>query len=401
MRKSVCLVFAVFLLSTISGAEEIDTDLPALRSNEKTLAAWAAETGAAKLIHLEPISANTEHQIDPHGIRLFGNKRYALVPDRNGDAVLCFDVSDPENMRLLSAVSDERTKAAHYVTIGPEGRYGYTGAAGYFTIIDLTDPEDVAICGAVRAGKRFSQEIVIEAERDLAYWAATGDHTLYAVDISDKAAPRITGSIAGAGAPNYLESVAHLELHPEKPILFATSYRDHHLCSFDVTEPGVFRLLDTTGEHMISPHEIVYDRGYLYVAVMYDNDAENPRADGALAVYDVSDPASMHFVTELRMGAAPPASQYPFDMLHGLTLDPDRMLLFGASQKNNGTKCTQQNSALSVFDVRDPERPVWLESYQSCDWLEGAQQVDFRGDILFTANHDVPSIAAFRLFGTE
>ena len=115
----------------------------------------------------------------------------------------------------------------------------------------------------------------------------------------------------------------------------------------------------------------------------------------------MSDPESLRCVTELRMGDDAPADRYPFDMLHGLRLDRERKLLFGSSQKNNGTRCTTRNSALSVFDVRDPARPVWLQSLQSCAWLEGAQQPDFRNGFLFTANHDVPSIAAFRLYAPE
>ena len=142
-----------------------------------------------------------------------------------------------------------------------------------------------------------------------------------------------------------------------------------------------------------------YYRGYLYIGTMYDNDAETPREDGALTVFDVSDPADLRFVTELRMGPEDPANQYLFDMLHGLTLDPDRRLLFGASQKNNGTECTEKNSALTVFDVREPASPKWIQSYQSCEWLNGVQEVVFHGNILYTVNHDVPSIASFRLCG--
>lgn len=373
----------------------------ALRSNDAALAAWAKAHPDRPEIRLRPISAYREHQVDPHGIRLFGKGHYALVPDRNGDAVLCFDVADPHNMRFLSRVADTRTRSAHYVTIGADEQYAYTGAAGCFTIIDISNPGKIAIAGAVRAGKRFSQEIVLDEARNIAYWAATGDHTIFAIDVSDKAAPRVLGSAGGAGPPHFLESVAHLELHGDKPVLLATSYRDHHLISFEVSEPGVFRLLDAAGGHLVSPHELVYDRGYCHIAVMYDNDAEHPREDGALVVYDVSEPASLRYVTELRMGDEYPANRYPFDMLHGLRLDRERKLLFGASHKNNGTECTTRNSALSVFDVRDPARPVWLQSYQSCAWLEGAQQADFCNGLLFTANHDVPSIAAFRLYAAE
>ena len=177
------------------------------------------------------------------------------------------------------------------------------------------------------------------------------------------------------------------------------SRRGHHLISFDVSERGTFELLDATGDPLVSPHEMEYYRGYLYIGTMYDNDAETPREDGALTVFDVSDPADLRFVTELRMGPEDPANQYLFDMLHGLTLDPDRRLLFGASQKNNGTECTEKNSALTVFDVREPASPKWVQSYQSCEWLNGVQEVVFHGDILYTVNHDVPSIASFRLYG--
>lgn len=350
-------------------------------------------------INLDPISANTEHQVDSHGIRLFAEGKYALVADRRGDAVLCFDVSDPSDMHLVSKVSDERTEGAHYVTIGPEERYAYTGAVGRFTVIEITDPENITIHGSVKANDKFSQDIVVAEDNTTAYWASTGVHTLYAVDVTDKTAPRVLGSVSGTGPPNFLESVAHLELSPDDSLLFATSYRDHHLISFDVSERGSFKLLDATGDHLVSPHEMEQYKGHLYVGTMYDNDAKNPREDGALTVFDISDPAELQFVREVRMGPKPPANQYPFDMLHGLTLDPNRKLLFGASQKNNGTKCTDKNSALTVFDVSDPASPAWVQSYQSCKWLNGAQEVVFHGDILYSANHDVPSIASFRLYG--
>jgi len=365
----------------------------------QVVACLFAATGVAQEINLDPISANTNHQEDSHGIRLFDEGQYALVADRRGDAVLCFDVSDPADMRFVSKVSDQRTEGAHYVTIGPEERYAYTGAVGHFTVIDITDPENLTIHGSVKANEQFSQDIVVAEDNTIAYWASTGIHTLYAVEVTDKSAPRVLGSMSGVGPPNFLESVAHLELSPDDSLLFATSYRDHHLLTFDVSERGRFERLDATGDSLVSPHEMEYYKGYLYVGTMYDNDAENPREDGALTVFDVSDPADIRFVTELRMGPTYPANQYPFDMLHGLTLDPDRKLLFGASQKNNGTTCTDKNSALSVFDVSDPASPTWVQSYQSCEWLNGAQEVVFRDGILYTVNHDVPSIASFRLYG--
>jgi len=355
----------------------------------------------AQGINIKPISANTEHQEDSHGIRLIHDGKYALVADRYGDAVLCFDVSDPADMRFVSKVSDKRTDGAHYVFIGPEEKYAYTGAVGTFTIIDITDPPNMFICGSVKANDSFSQDIAIARDNTIAYWASTGIHTLYAVDITDKTAPRVLDSFSGNGPPNFMKSVAHLELHPSDDTLFATSYRDHHLISFDVSERGVLKRLDAIGEHLVSPHEMEYYQGYLYVGTMYDNDAENPREDGALTVFDVSDPAAMSFVTELRMGDEYPNNQYPFDMLHGLTLDRERELLFGSSQKNNGTQCTSKNSALTVFDVSDPASPKWITSYQSCEWLDGAQEVVFHGDILYSVNHDVPSIASFHLYGNS
>lgn len=381
------LCWLALMLASPATAQVIQTDVGELRINKNVKTRF----------RIEPISFNKEQQIDSHGIRLFGNGRYALVADRRGNAVLSFDVSDPADMKLISRVSSRDTAGAHYVTVGPEEKYGYTGANGCFTVIDISDPAHISICGVSRPAPGFSQEIVIDKDNRYAYWALTGKHAVYAIDISDKAAPKAVGVISGIGAPNYLQSAAHLELHPEKDVLFVTSYRDHHLGSIDISDPANMTIIDSVNDHMISPHELVYDRGYLYIGVMYDNDAENPRETGALMVYDVSDPADLRFVTELKMGEGYPQNQYPFDMLHGLTLDRKRQLLYGGSQKNNGTQCRETNSALSVFDVSDPTKPVWLQSLQSCSWLDGAQQVDFRGDILFTCNHDVPSIASFRL----
>lgn len=357
---------------------------------------WYAPEEAARSIGIEPISATTEGQEDPHGIRLFQEGKYGLVADRYGDTVLCFDLSDPEKMRLVSRLSDERTKGVHYMTIGPAGRYAYACANECFTIVDLADPEQLRVAGHVRAGGSFTQEIAVLPSDDYAFWPATGAHKLYAVDIRDKSAPAVVGELSGAGPPNFFKSVAHLTLHPDKPILFATSYRDHRLASIDVSDPANMRLLDSAGEGLISPHELVYHEGYLYVGVMYDNDADKPREQGALAVFDVRDPTQLIEVYEIPAVKSGPARR-PFDMLHGLRLDRARNLLFASSQKNNGTPCSGMNSALSVFDVTDPARPAWLGSLQSCTWLDGAQQVDFRGDILFTANHDVPSVASFRL----
>ncbi len=397
------LLLLLFTCSAWAGDNE-PKETGGLRSNKEALEkrrSADSSDGQYRQIHLEPIARNCEHQVDSHGLRLFGNGKYSLIPDRHGNSVICFDVSNPADMRYLSSVSDERIRGAHYVTIGPGEQYGYTGAHGCFTVIDITNPANIAIHGHVRAGKSFSQEIVIAPANRTAYWALTSAHTIYAVDVSDKANPAILAKISGVGPPNYMESVAHLELHPHKPILFATSYRDHHLCSLDISSRRQITLLDAKGGHMISPHELVYYKGYLYIAVMYDNDAENPRQNGALVVYDASDPADLEFQTELKMGDEYPENQYPFDMLHGLRLDRPRKLLYASSQKNNRTQCAPTNSALTVFDVTDPARPVWLQSYQSCTWLDGAQQVDFHGDFLYTANHEVPSIASFALYGNK
>lgn len=359
---------------------------------------WYAPENPPREIRINPISATTVGQEDSHGIRLFNQKQYGLVADRYGDAVLCFDVSDPENIQLVSTLKDDRTKSVHYMTIGPEERYAYACSAKCFTIVDLADPENLRVAGHVRAEGNFTQEIAVLPGNDYAFWPATGAHRLYAVDIRDKQAPKVVGELSGAGAPNYFKSVAHLTLHPTEPILFATSYRDHRLASIDVSDPENMRLLDSTGDGLISPHELVYHAGYLYIGVMYDNDAENPRKQGALVVYDARDPANLTKVYEIRAADGPEVKR-PFDMLHGMRLDTQRNLLFASSQKNNGTACTPLNSALSVFDISTPARPIWLGSLQSCHWLNGAQQVDFRGDVLFTANHDVPSVASFQLIG--
>jgi hypothetical protein len=264
-------------------------------------------------------------------------------------------------------------------------------------VLDVSDPEAIAEVAAVRCtGSGNSQQIVIGPDNATAYFAATGANTLFALDISDKNAPRVVGSLSGKGPPNFFHSVAHLEMHPSGEVLFAASYRDHRVISLDVSEPGEISVLDSSGDHLVAPHEMVYDRGYLYIGAMYDNGAERPRERGALVVYDASDPAALAYETELRMEETGPRSR-PFDMLHGLRLDGERNLLFASSQNGNGRPCTANNSALSVFDVSDPAAPVWLLSYQSCDRLNGAQQVDFRGDWLFTANHEVPSVTSFRL----
>jgi len=358
---------------------------------------WSAPEKPLRTIRIEPVSFVIEGQVDSHGIRLFRDGRYGLVADRRGDAVLCFDVSGPGDLRLVSTLKNERTKGVHYMTVGPEERFAYACANRCFTIVDLSAPEALKITGHVRAEGSFTQEIAVLPSNDYAFWPAAGAHTLYAVDIRDKRAPKIVDRLAGVGPPNYFESVAHLALHPIEPILFATSYRDHHVASIDVSDPAEMKLRDTTGDHLISPHELVYHEGYLYIGTMYDNDAEHPREEGALVVYDARDPNNLVFEYELRANEEPPERRRPFDMLHGLRLDRKRNLLFAASQKNNGTECTSLNSALSIFDVGAPARPEWLGSLQSCTWLNGAQQVDFHADILYTANHDVPSVAAFRL----
>lgn len=360
---------------------------------------WSAPASGAGDIRIEPISFTTEGQEDSHGIRLFQDGNYGLVADRYGDSVLCFDVSDPADMRLVSTLKDDRTRGVHYMTVGPNERYGYACANENFTIVDLADPEALRIAGHVEAEGSFTQEIAVLPTDDYAFWPATGAHTLYAVDIRDKSAPKVVGQLSGAGAPNYFESVAHLTLHPSEPILYATSYRDHHVASIDVSDPANMRLLDSTGDHLNSPHELVYHEGYLYIGTMYDNDAPEPREDGALVVYDARDPEALQFAYEIRAAREPAEHRRPFDMLHGLRLDKERKLLFASSQKNNETPCTALNSALSVFDVREPARPRWLGSLQSCTWLDGAQQVDFHGDVLFTGNHDVSSVASFRLHG--
>ncbi len=350
---------------------------------------------ATRTLRLTPVARNERKQVDSHGIRLFGGGRYALVADRRGDAVLSFDVTDPKRMKLLSRVSTRHTRGAHYVTVGPEEKHAYTGGAGHFTVLDISDPTAIREVAAVRCTDvGNSQEIVVGPDNEYAYFAATGADTLFVVDIAAKRSPRVVGKVAGRGPPHFFHSVAHLAMHPSGEVLFATSYRDHRLVALDVTTPDRPRVLDSRGAHLVAPHELVFHEGYLYVGAMYDNGADRPREQGALVVYDASDPASLAYETELRMGDD---GRRPFDMLHGLRLDRERKLLFASSQKGNGRPCTSRNSALSVFDVTDPAAPVWLVSYQSCEWLEGAQQVDFRGDWLFTANHDVPSVAAFRL----
>ncbi|KXB05613.1 hypothetical protein AKJ51_04915 [candidate division MSBL1 archaeon SCGC-AAA382A20] len=353
---------------------------------------------------LELVSYIQNDMVDPHGIRLFKNGNYALVPDKNGGAIFCLDVSDPENMKILSTVVAEETKGAHYVTIGIDEHFAYTGARGHFTVLDISDPENLSIYGDVEvvpAGESVvTQEIVLEQKRDRAYMAETGTCQIFAVDISDKINPTVICSVKGAGYPNFLESVAHLELDEDREVLFSTSYRDHHVGSFDVSPTGKISLFDTEGEKMGTPHELILNGNFLYIACMYATDDGPPYDDpndGSLVVYEVSNPSDMKYVTEVRMGTNFPANKYPFDHIHGLRLDPKTGLLYASSQKSHGRKPIDNNCALTVFDIQNPAAPKWILSLHDKEVLNGAQQVDFYGDYLFTANHDHPNVACFRL----
>lgn len=325
----------------------------------------------------------------PHAIRLFGgSKQYALTADLLDNKIRSLNVSNPSSISVLKTITS--FVGPFYVVINAAETYAYvcqSAVTPSFKVIDISDPANMAVVASIDdADFGGGQEIVLHG--NYAYVGSSYVDKVVVVDVSNPLAPSKITTIGGAGAPNYLNFPAHLEIDAVNNILYVAASHDHRISAFDISTPASISFISSVQSGIDDPHELWLDGDYLYVACMDIDD----HAEGGLIVIDVSNPAIMIIVKTLRI-SDDPSNNY-FDWLHGLWLSGDYLYAV-ASHPDMDKSIYTHDSAINIFDVSTPTNPTLVYSYRSVPYLSGAHNLEVYNGKIYVAVDDGQKIVVW------
>jgi len=183
------------------------------------------------------------------------------------------------------------------------------------------------------------------------------DNTLTIIDISDPTAPIVTGSIAGAGAPNYLRGAIFVFISGSYAYIGAS--KDNSLTVVDISNPALPTFKgNLTGGGGIAPflngaYYLWVESGYCYCGTLSDG----------FTIIDVSNPAAPSFKSNL-----------PFVAGQSPVFKDGNIVYFGSANSNT----------LYLIDVSNPAIPSTVGS------IGGAGAPNYLGGPYFSATKNYP-----------
>lgn len=234
---------------------------------------------------------------NPCGASVFGD--YAYIPCSAVARLVIADVSDPTAPFVVSSI--EGAGAPNYLDVAV---YCHVRSNGYcyvvsrvddaLSIFDVSDPLNPTLAGVIRGagappgGNYLDQPWTVFVDDNLvAYVAAAGDNSLTLIDVSDPTAPVLLGNIAGAGAPNFLNSIRKVVVRGI--YAYTVSGTDQRLCIFNISNPAAPTFVGSVTHAMIDqPWSLEVLGNYAYTV--------SQAAGDGLAIFDISNPAAPFYV---------------------------------------------------------------------------------------------------------
>lgn len=301
------------------------------------------------------------------GVHTIGSSVYAFVASAYDDALSIQDVSDPSNSSHVGMIRgagrpnylDAPQKAVFTVIDGTNLVFLPAYADDALSIINVDNPSVPSLEGEIH--KRRKSPLLARANdvkvatiggTEYAFVAAVGDDALTIIDVSDPIRPSRETDIHGAGAPNYLDSPASVDLFTIGSTLYAfvTAIVDDALVIIDVSDPTNVALESVirgagSPNYLNAAHSVkvasVGGVEYAFVVAAQEN---------ALTIFDVSTPAVPVHVGEITGSGSP-------NYLSGVHC-VDVIAINGTTY---AIVTSYLDDSLSIFDVSTPSSPT-LES---------------------------------------
>ena len=273
-------------------------------------------------------------------------------------------VSDPD----LDGAASLAVQGDYAYVTGVQNRAGLTNA-NRLTVVDVSDPTSPSVVGSVQDGTLLYGAFGVQVSGNVAYVAAQGcvpsvcnnpalGNRLVVVDVSDKADPKLIGSVADPTA-----KTAHLDaLAVVGNRVYGTAFGSKTLTVFDVTDPTKPTIVGSLTNSLLTSNNDVVVRGR-YAYVIDQSIANSAR----LVVVDIADPVHPTVV-----GSALDATN--LDEGYWLKLVGDNVFVAAAG-----------SAALTVVNVSDPAHPEVVASISDPSILGIADGIDVADGTAYVA----------------
>jgi len=292
---------------------------------------------------------------------------YAYVASVNDDSLVVWDVTDPSAPVPVGVITGAGFPnfLDQAGEIDKSGDYVYVCAQNdaSLTIVDVSNPAAPAHAGVVTDAVLLNRPSGVQVYDwtglvTIAYVVAYSGDCLVCVDVSIPAFSAIVGSIAGAGAPNFLDGptdihvVGNFTVPPAAPgdtYAYVTAAPENSLTIIDVsdtTNPTFVGNISGAGapNYLQRPNAVRISGNYAYVLPTL--------GDAGLTVIDVSNPAAPAYVTRLAGAGAP-----------NYLSDPVALEIAG----NYAYIAARGDMGLTIVDISNPAAPATV-GHVTCAW---------------------------------
>lgn len=208
-----------------------------------------------------------------------------------------------------------------------------------FRIIDVSDPLNPAIIRTLAGGGApnfMDDPRGICVYGDFAYIACDDEPGMTVINVADPVGALYAGGLYGAGAPNFMASVRHIKVDGTHAFA-ASAAPDNRLVSIDVTNPYNPILISSIAVQGASRLDFLTNRNYLFIAAL---------ATDTLRVADVTNPAAMAVIATLVNAVG----GNTFDQPEDIRVDGSNVYVAAAAGGAFGNR-------MVVIDVVNPAAP--------------------------------------------
>lgn len=232
------------------------------------------------------------------------------------------------------------------------------------TIIDVEDPRNPVFTGSIQgagAPNFLSQARAVYVRGQYAYVVSYLDDALSIFDVSDPALPVLVGSIQGAGAPNFLNGPWSVWVSGNYAFICAIDDNSFTVIDVsDVTNPTYAGRLAIPAT---APYNAVLRGNYAYLCSWNDR----------FYVIDISTPTAPAIVGQIGGAGAPNFLNGCYDV---------------AVAGDYAYVVSNLDDALSIFRISDPFTPTLVGSIQgggAPNYLAGARGIQVSGNYAYIA----------------
>ncbi|MDD5543890.1 MAG: hypothetical protein PHX83_12020 [Acidobacteriia bacterium] len=211
---------------------------------------------------------------------VLGENLYVVWALAAGSGLYVYSLADPENP---SATGNIALTTPNHNCLFVLGDYAYCVDADTFKIIDISNPAAPSLTGSCTAAPDYltaAKDLYVDG--DYAYLVDTTNHALLVIDITDKANPVKEGALAGSGSANYLGGA--YAVVKRDSYCYVAAFNDDSLTVVDVSTPAS----PATVDHLASDGSPNYLDGAIHLALYGDYAYVLGASDYSLGVFRIS-----------------------------------------------------------------------------------------------------------------